>query len=161
MGLIKNIIFNSRRSLHIVLCVIVDLKKKTTFALCSKIHFIEKETYYATGNPRIHTHNLHVSDVTVLYTFLSCYLAFSLLQHYRHIQDCMYAHPISASLQFSLPQSMRSSHKYFMGWVADSSFVLEPNFYASKNTQPRSFFPEIITGIFHRGILGTALYLLL
>lgn len=48
-----------------------------------------------------------------------------------------------------------------MGWVADSPFVLEPNFYVSENTQPTSFFLEIITGIFHRGILGTALYLLL
>lgn len=59
----------------------------------------------------------------------------------------MYAQPMSVF--FWLPQSMRSSHKYFMGWVADSFFVFNPNFNCTK-TLPATLQLEISTWIFHK-----------
>lgn len=47
---------------------------------------------------------------------------------------------------------MRSFHKYFMGWVADSLFVLYPNFISTKNTPSHP--PEICPWIFHGTVLA-------
>lgn len=78
---------------------------------------------------------------------------------WRTLPAC-FGQPTSASLQFSLSQSMRSSHTYFKGWAADSLFALEANFHMNKNNPEQSWdYPSCVSiGGFYTISLFSLLY---
>lgn len=72
---------------------------------------------------------------------------------WRTLPAC-FGQPTSASLQFSLSQSMRSSHTYFKGWAADSLFALEAKFHMNKNNPEQSWdYPSCVSNFPIAGLL--------